>query len=224
VPDLCEMGIVANHTGLRPDRPPLHAPIARTVELPSLFRPREAGGLLAGSGRVDMFNCLRRPDELSFAGGVFVVVEAPDPATGRLFAAKGIPTCREGRYVMLHNPVHLLGAEAAMSMLSAVQFGCSTGGGAVRPTVDLLATAARDLEPGERLVMGPRHVVDGLAHSLAAAQALGPDAPLPYYLAVGGRVRHVVRRGEPLRGRDVELNSGAALLRLRQDQDRHFHG
>src|SRR5690606_32963065 len=156
-PDLCEMGIVANHTGLLPDRPGLHAPIARTVELPSLFRPRARGGLLAGVGRVDMFNCLRRPDELSFAGGVFVIAEAPDEATGRLLASKGIPTCPEGRYVLLHNPVHLLGAEAAMSILSAAHLGRSTGGTDVRPVVDLVATAARDLEVGERLEMGARH-------------------------------------------------------------------
>lgn len=222
VPDLCEMGIVANHTGLMPDRPPLHAPIARTVELPALFRPRAEGGLLAAAGRVDMFNCLRRPDELSFAGGVFVVVEAPDPATGKLFAAKGIPTCRAGRHVLLHNPVHLLGAEAAMSMLSAVQFGCSTGGGDVRPRVDLVARAARDLEPGELLVMGARHVVEGLAHELVPARPLGPDVALPYYLAVGGRVRRAVRRGETLRCADVDLASDSTLLRLRQAQDRNF--
>jgi predicted homoserine dehydrogenase-like protein len=224
VPDLCEMGIVANHTGLLPDRPALHAPIARTVELPSLFRPRALGGLLAGVGRVDMFNCLRRPDELSFAGGVFVIVEAPDEATGRLFAAKGIPTCPQGRHVLLHDPVHLLGAEAAMSMLSAVQLGCSTGGADVRPVVDLVATASRDLEPGERLSMGARHVIDGLDHALQPARALGLDAPLPYYLAVGGRVRRPVRRGEPLRCGDVDLPTDSVLLRLRQSQDAHFHG
>ena len=132
VPDLCEMGIVANHTGLMPDRPELHAPIARTIELAALFRPAAEGGLLAGPGRVDMFNCLRRSDELSFAGGVFIVVEAPDLATGRLFAAKGMPASPDGRYVMLHNPVHLLGAEAPMSALSAALLGATTGGSDVR--------------------------------------------------------------------------------------------
>ena len=66
VPDLCEMGIVANHTGLLPDSPQLHAPIARTVELPTIFRPRAEGGILGGTGRIDMFSCLRRPEELSF--------------------------------------------------------------------------------------------------------------------------------------------------------------
>lgn len=224
VPDLCEMGIVANHTGLLPDRPELHAPIARTTELPSIFRPRADGGVLAGSGRVDMFSCLRRPDELSFAGGVFVVFEAPDAATGRLFAAKGIPTCPDHRYVLLHNPVHLLGAEAAMSMLSAVRLGCSTGGTDVKPLVDLVASAARDLAVGEILTMGARHEIDGLGFALQPAQALGDDAPVPYYLAVGARVARPVRRGEPLHGRDLELPAGSTMLALRQAQDRHFLG
>ena len=71
--------------------------IARTIELATLFRPAAEGGLLSGPGRVDMFNCLRRSDELSFAGGVFIVVEAPDLATGRLFAAKGMPASPDGR-------------------------------------------------------------------------------------------------------------------------------
>lgn len=224
VPDLCEMGIVANHTGLLPDCPDLHAPIARTIDLPTLFRPKAQGGLLAGTGRVDMFNCLRRPDELSFAGGVFVVVQAPDEATGRLFAAKGIPTCPQHRYVLLHNPVHLLGAEAAMSVLSAVQLGCSTGGIEVKPVVDLVALAARDLDRGEVLAMGPRHEIPGLGYALQPAQPLGVDAPLPYYLALGARLRRPVRRGEALRGADVDLPQGSTLLRLRQAQDARFFG
>jgi predicted homoserine dehydrogenase-like protein len=222
VPDLCEMGIVANHTGLLPDCSALHAPIARTIELPSLFRPRGQGGLLAGHGRVDMFNCLRRPDELSFAGGVFVVVEAPDEATGRLFAAKGIPTCPEHRHVLLHNPVHLLGAEAAMSVLAATQLGCSTGGTEVKPLIDLMARAARDLEPGEVLAMGARHEISGLGYGLEPARALHENAPLPYYLAVGGRIRRTVRQGQPLCWGDVDLAPHSALLRLRQAQDDRF--
>ena len=224
VPDLCEMGIVANHTGLLPDSPQLHAPIARTVELPTIFRPRAEGGILGGAGRIDMFSCLRRPEELSFAGGVFVVIEAPDAATGKLFAAKGMPTCPNNRYVLLHNPVHLLGAEAAMSVLSAVQLGCSTGGTDVKPVVDLVASAARDLEPGEVLTMGARHEIGGLTFSLQPAQALGDEAPLPYYLATGATVKRAVRRGEILRGADVEVVEGSTLLSLRRAQDKRFFG
>ncbi len=222
VPDLCEMGIVANHTGLRPDCGTLHAPLARTVELPSLFRPRQEGGILDAPGRVDMFNCLRRPDELSFAGGVFVVIEAPDEATGRLFAAKGMPTCPQGRYVLIHNPVHLLGAEAAMSILSAVKLGTSTGSRDVRPVVDLIGVTDRDLAVGEVLTIGTRHVIPGLSHRLEPARPLAPDAPVPYYLSAGARVVRPVPQGQILRCGDINLDTRSALYTLRQSQDHHF--
>ena len=222
VPDLCEMGIVSNHTGLMPDCASLHAPIARTVELPHLFRPAADGGLLSAPGRVDMFNCLRRPDELSFAGGVFVIVEAPDLATGLLFKQKGIPTSPDGRYVLLHNPVHLLGAEAPLSALSAAAFGSTTGTDDVRPRVDLVAEAARDLEPGEVLTMGARHVIGGLTHRLMPAQAIGAGKPLPYYLADAMTVLRPVKKGAILTCDDVSEREGSILFRLRREQDAVF--
>lgn len=224
VPDLCEMGIVANHTGLMPDCSELHAPLARTVELPTIFRPRTEGGILSGAGRVDMFNCLRRPDELSFAGGVFVVIEAPDKETGRLFAAKGMPTSEDGRYVLVHNPVHLLGAEAAMSILSSVKLHCSTGSRHVRPLVDLVGITDRALMPGEVLALGTRHVISGLRHRLEPARPLGEENPLPYYMCVGAKVRHTVPAGRVLLGCDLDVDRNTPLYQLRESQDKHFLG
>ena len=77
--------------GLMPDRPDFHAPMAHTPELPSIYRPRSEGGVLEKPDALDVFNCLRRPDEASFAGGVYVVVEWADAKTGALFRGKGIP-------------------------------------------------------------------------------------------------------------------------------------
>jgi predicted homoserine dehydrogenase-like protein len=221
-PDLCEMGIVANATGLSVDRPGLHAPVARTLELPLLFRPREHGGLLARRGVVDMFNCFRRTDELSFAGGVFVTVEVPDGATGRLLAGKGLPASPDGRWLMLHNPVHLLGLEALMSVLSAVRLGVSTGGTEVRPRVDLVARAIRALVPGEHLVMGPRHTVPGLEPLLLPSRPLTREAPVPYYMAVGCRLRRAVPAGEMLTLDAIEPPAESVLWRLRREQDALF--
>ena len=42
-----------------------------------------------------------------------------------------------------------------------------------------------DIEPGEVLSMGARHVVNGLEPLLIPARPLGDTAPLPYYLATG---------------------------------------
>ncbi len=96
VPDLCELALIANATGLKPDVPSLHAPIARTLELPELLRPRAEGGILERSGVVDIFNCLRRSDEISFAGGVFVVVRCDDRSTWRVLRGKVFPRARMG--------------------------------------------------------------------------------------------------------------------------------
>ncbi len=218
-PDLCEMGIVANHCGLAPDVPELHAPVARTTELARLFRPRAEGGLLGRGGAVDVFACLRRPDELSFAGGVFVVIEAPDPATGRLLAAKGIPGSGDGRYLMLHNPVHLLGVEAAASILAAVREKRSTGGAEVSQGYDLVARATRPLPAGTSLALGLRHVLPGVNPELVPARALAPDAPVPYYLAAGQRLVRDVAEGNLLTLGDLDPITDSALLRLREEQD-----
>lgn len=222
VPDLCEMGIVANRSELVPDHPSLHAPVARTIELPSLFCPVEDGGLLARRGAVDVFACLRRPDELSFAGGVFVIVEAPDRATGRLLAGKGIPSAGDGRYLLLHNPVHLLGIEAIASVLSAALAGRATGGTEPAPRYDLVACTSRDLHGGEPMEMAARHAIPGVDPELRPAAALAPDSALPYYLLPGARLREPLPAGTLIRCRHVDIDEKSPLVRLRREQDRLF--
>ena len=44
VPDFCELGVVANDTGLFPDRAALHAPLLRPVELADAFQAQSEGG------------------------------------------------------------------------------------------------------------------------------------------------------------------------------------
>ena len=222
VPDLCEMTIVANATGLKPDTPVFHAPVARTVELPNLFRPTEAGGLLAGAGRLDIFNCLRRPDELSFAGGVFVIVACRDRKTWRLLADKGVPVSDDGGYALLHNPVHLLGLEAPISILSACLLGQSTGGRDPRPVCDLVAHATRPLIAGETFALAERHTIDGLDGRLTDAAPATAGNPLPYYMAVGACLRTDVPADTTLTVDMVDPPPGSVLWRLRADQDRLF--
>jgi len=220
VPDYCELVIVANATGLTPDTPALHAPIARTLELPELFRPKTEGGLLAGEGRLDMFVCLRRPDELSFAGGVFVVVRCDDAASWRVLNGKGIPVSADGGTALLHNPVHLLGIEAPMSLLGAGLLHAPAA--ALLPRCDLVARALRALPAGSTLAIGERHAIEGIAAEIVAAAPLADDAPLPYYLAAGCRLRADVPAGAALTRAMVEPPADSALWQLRAEQDAYF--
>jgi predicted homoserine dehydrogenase-like protein len=223
VPNFCEMALVANATGLRPDRPDFHAPLARTPELPTLYVPREEGGLLQQPGVIDVFNCLRRRDEASFAGGVFVVVELADVTTGELFRSKGIPVSRGGRHALIYNPSHLLGVEAPLSILAAARLRLAAVDERYRPVCDLVARAARDLPAGGTLaIVGTRHAVPDLAPELQPAGRLQGSQALPYYMAVGRTLRRPVRSGCFVSVDDVAPPDRSQLWTLRREQDELF--
>ncbi len=223
VPDYCEMLLVANATGFVPDRPAFHAPMARTVELPQVYAPSADGGLLAGEQRLDVFNCLRRPDEASFAGGVFVVVRWADATSGALFRGKGIPTSRDGQYGLIYNPSHLLGVEAPLSLMAASRLGNTSVDEAYRPVVDLTARALVDLPAGRSLdIVGNRHAVPDLEPLLTPAEAITGSAPLPYYMAVGRTLARPVRAGETITRDCLVPQPPTTLDDLRGQQDALF--
>jgi predicted homoserine dehydrogenase-like protein len=223
VPDFCEMCLVANATGLTPDRPDFHAPFTRTTELPDLYIPAEEGGLLSRRGIIDVFNCLRRTDDASFAGGVFVVVELADEKTGKLFAGKGIPVSRNRRYALIYNPSHLLGVEAPTSIVAAARLKHDMVTETYRPVCDLVGKAEADLPVGHVLdIVGTRHAVPGLEPLLVEAAPARGSSPLPYYMAVGRRLVRPVRAGAFLTTDDVEAPGDSILWRLRSEQDDMF--
>ena len=223
VPDLCEMALVCNATGLLPDRPELHLPLLRSLEVPSAITVAEQGGLLSRTGVVEVFNCLRRPQDSSFAGGVFVNVACHDRQTWDVLQRKGIPVSRNGDCAMLYNPQHLLGVEAPISILLAARLGLSSGGMSARPVVDLVARANRRFAAGETLtITDPHaHAVEGLEPALLPAGPLSAAAPLPYYLAAGRRLRRDVEEGALITMEAVEVDEESKLWQLRCEQDRN---
>jgi predicted homoserine dehydrogenase-like protein len=223
VPDLCELLVVANATGFMPDRPDLHAPIARISEVPSFFGATTEGGLLTGGPVLDVFHCLRRPDEASFAGGVFVVVRCEDRVTWDLLAAKGHVVSRDGVRAMVYLPRHLLGLEAATSVLEAAVHGRSSGAQAPSPRLDLVARATQRLSAGTVLAMGGHHhSIEGTVGELHPAQALGSGHPVPFYLAANRPLVRNVEAGALITLDDIEIDAGSALLALRREQDATF--
>ncbi len=223
VPDLCELQVVANSTGLLPDVPRMHVPIARIPEVASLFGLQREGGLLHQGGSLDVFNCLRAADEASFAGGVFVVVRCDDAETWELLAGKGHLLSRDRGRAMLYLPRHLLGLEAATSVLDAVLHGRSSGAQAPQPRLDLVARATRTLAAGTTLeVVGHHHTIAGTSAELLPAAPLNDGTPLPYYLAGNRRLVRPVRDGELVCLEHVEIDPASELLALRRGQDAAF--
>lgn len=223
VPDLCEMTLVANASGFTVDRAALHAPIARITEVADFFSPRASGGLLDTPRSLDVFHCLRLPGEVSFAGGVFVTVLCDDAETWAMLAEKGHVVSRKGDVAMLYIPRHLLGVEAATSILEVGLRGVSSGAVEPKPVIDLVAHADADIAAGTVLTASGHHhsIVDVSARMVPAAK-LGDDVPVPFYLAANRKLKRAVRAGQPILCGDVELDEASELLSLRRQQDKAF--
>ena len=221
VADLCEMAIVMNNSGYNYDRPQLHAPVARLSETVELFGAQSEGGLLSREGVVDVVNCLRGPDEVGMAGGVFVVVHCQDDDTWRMLASKGHILNRSRNRALLYLPRHLLGVEIATSIFCAALLGQPTGGVDVRPMVDVTARTTEALPAGTLLSMDHGHAIAGLTPELAPMRALADANPIPYYLAAGRRLARDVAAGDILTGAMFEP-AVSTLERLRMEQDRVF--
>ena len=113
--------------------------------------------MLANTKVIDVFNCLRRSDEMSFAGGVFVIVRCENSKTWELLRGKGHVVARNTKAAMRFIGQHTLGVEAPMSILSAALRNLPTGALAPEPMVDLVARAARDFKQGEILQITDQH-------------------------------------------------------------------
>ncbi|KKX32972.1 flagellar basal body P-ring biosynthesis protein FlgA [Rhizobium sp. LC145] len=223
VPDLCEMGVVSHSIDLFPDRPDFHCPIARITEVPTIFSTRDEGGILGGDRRLDVFHCLRLPGEVSFAGGVFVVVRCRDAESWKMLAEKGHILSRTGDTAMIYLPRHLLGLEAATSILDAVLLKRSSGAPDPKPRLDLIAVAETDLPAGTLLsATGHHHAIENVGSALIPAAPLAADAPAPFYLVANRKLAKPVREGEAIALSHLELDPNSHLLRLRKQQDAIF--
>lgn len=172
-----------------------------------------------------MFHCLREPGEVSFAGGVFVVIRCLHDETWDMLRGKGHVVSRSGRTAMIYIPRHMLGLEAATTIFEIGLRGVSSG--AVQPGhhVDLVAHADRDFAAGSHLEMGGHHhSIDGVSSRMLPGRSLDAAAPAPFYIAANCRLARDVRAGELIRMGDLVLNEASELVQLRREQDRRLAG
>jgi predicted homoserine dehydrogenase-like protein len=214
-----EMAAVANATGLDCPADGLAFPPAGVHDLARVFRPVEAGGRLPRAGLVDIA-ASQEPDGREVFNniryGVFVTFKAPNPYTRDCFAQYGLLTDPSGEYASLWRPFHLIGLETSVSVLSAVLRGEPTG----TPREfrgDVVATAKRDLQPGEVLDGEGGYLVWGNAVPAAVSVAQGA---VPIGLAQGVRLRRPVVKDAPVRYDDLETPGEGDVLALRRSMER----
>jgi predicted homoserine dehydrogenase-like protein len=216
-----ESTAVCNATGLTPAPEGLAYPPASIDQIPTVMRPRAEGGQLHHKGQVEVVSSLQpdgQPIPYDIRFGVWVVFEGETEYIRRCFAEYGVRTDPSGRYACLYKRWHLIGLEAGISVASVAvrgePTGCPTGWRA-----DAVATAKRDLRPGELLDGEGGYTVVGKL--MPSADSLGLGA-IPLGLAHGWKLVRPVAAGHPLRWGDVAVDDSNHAVRARREMEQLF--
>jgi len=213
-----EMAAVANGTGLDCPEDGLAFPPAGLHDLARVFRPQEDGGRLSRSGLVDIA-ASQEPDGREVFNniryGVFVTFKANNEYSRACFKQYGLLTDSSGWYASMWRPFHLIGLETSVSVLSAVLRNEPTGT-AKSFRGDAVATAKRDLKPGEMLDGEGGFAV--WANAIPATRSLSMDG-LPIGLAHNVRLKRAVAKDQIVSFADVEIERDLDVLALRREME-----
>ncbi|HWG78820.1 MAG TPA: Gfo/Idh/MocA family oxidoreductase [Stellaceae bacterium] len=216
-----EMAAVANATGLSPARDGLGFPACGVDDLPRLLKPRDEGGVLAHKGQVEVISSLERDGRPVFRDlrwGVYVTFAAADEYVRRCFGEYGLVTDSSGQYAAMYKPYHLIGLELGISVASAALRQEPTGA-ATGFRGDAVATAKRDLKPGEMLDGEGGFTVYG--RLMPAADSLAQGL-LPIGLAHRVKLTRAVKAGAAVRWTDVAADESEQAVQVRREMEAMF--
>lgn len=216
-----ESSAVANATGLTVPSDGLLYPPASVEDIPFVTRPRSEGGVLERKGMVEVVSSLEadgRKIPYDIRMGVWVTVEAETDYIKNCFEEYNAHTDPSGRYFTLYKRWHLIGLEVGMSVASVALRGEPTGV-ATCWNADVVATAKRDLAPGEMLDGEGGYTVWGKL--LPAERSLGLGG-LPLGLAHSVKLVRPVKKGQSLCWADVAMDTSTSAYRLRSEMEAMF--
>jgi predicted homoserine dehydrogenase-like protein len=211
-----ECTAVANATGLSVPSDGLLYPPASVEDIPFVTRPRSEGGVLERKGMVEVISSLEadgRTIPYDIRMGVWVTVEAETDYIKNCFEEYKAHTDPSGRYFTLYKRWHLIGLEVGVSVASVALRGEPTGV-ATGWRADVVATAKRDLTPGELLDGEGGYTVWGKLMPADRSVAMGG---LPLGLAHGIKLVRPVKKGQSLCWADVAMDTSTDAWRLRQE-------
>ena len=218
-----EMAAVANAADLNPAFDGLAFPPCGVDDLPRILCPREHGGILPHKGTVEVVSSIERDGRPVFRDlrwGVYVTFEAPSDYVRQCFAQYGLQTDCTGRYAAMYKPYHLIGLELGISAANIMVRGEPTG--TTRGfRGDVVATAKRNLQPGERLDGEGGYMVYG---KLMPAQASLAAGGLPIGLAHNLVLQRPVTAGKPISWDDVKYDEANETIRFRREMEALFRG
>ena len=216
-----ECTAVSNATGLSVPSNGLLYPPASVEDIPYVTRPISDGGVLERRGMVEVISSLEkdgRPIPYDIRMGVWVTVEAETDYIKNCFEEYNAHTDPSGRYFTLYKRWHLIGLEVGVSVASVALRGEPTGV-ATGWNADVVATAKRDLVPGDMLDGEGGYTVWGKLLPAERSAALGG---VPLGLAHSVKVVRPVKKGQSLSWSDVAIDTTTNAYRIRKQMEEMF--
>ncbi len=216
-----ESTAVSNATGLAVPSNGLQYPPASVEDIPYVTRPVGEGGVLEKKGMVEVISSLEKDGRripYDIRMGVWVTVEGETDYIRHCFEEYNAHTDPTGRYFTLYKRWHLIGLEVGMSVASVALRGEPTG----VPqgwNADVVATAKRDLRPGDLLDGEGGYTVWGKLLPAATSRSLWG---LPLGLAHCARGVRPVAKGQALSWDDVEMDTTTHAYRVRREMEAMF--
>ena len=216
-----ESTAVANATGLTVPSNGLTYPPASVEDIPFVTRPIAEGGVLERKGMVEVISSLeadgrRIPYDIRM--GVWVTVEGETEYIRNCFEEYNAHTDPSGRYFTLYKRWHLIGLEVGVSVASVALRGEATGVPECW-NADVVATAKRDLRPGDILDGEGGYTVWGKLLPADTSMRIGG---LPLGLAHNVKVTRAVAKGQSLSWNDVAMDASTAAYKVRREMESLF--
>ena len=204
---MVEMTSIANAIGFEPEIRGAHGPTVTVQDLPKVFSPKEAGGILSGAKIVDY--------AVGPAPGVFVIITTDREKIIRDLNYLGLSG--HNGYWCLYRPYHLANLETPISIANAALNGLSTLVCLQPPTAETITVAKKDLKKGEKIDALGGYTVYGMIEKFSIAKK---ENLLPLGLAVGAVLNKDLPLGSALTYEDVDLDTSQMIYKLRQKQDK----
>ena len=216
-----ESTAVANATGLTVPSNGLLYPPASVEDIPFVTRPISEGGVLERKGMVEVISSLEangRKIPYDIRMGVWVTVEGETDYIRNCFEEYNAHTDPSGRYFTLYKRWHLIGLEVGVSVASVALRGEPTGV-ATCWNADVVATAKKDLKPGDMLDGEGGYTVWG---KLLPADTSAKLGGLPLGLAHQVKVIRPVKIGQSLSWADVAMDTATDAYKVRREMEAMF--
>ncbi|MGL4526178.1 MAG: flagellar biosynthesis protein FlgA, partial [Aestuariivirga sp.] len=216
-----EMTAVCNATGLESQSEGLSFPPATRFEHAEICKPKADGGVIERKGVTEVTSSVYRDGtdvQHSLVMGTYVVIESDSAYSEECFREYSMLPDSSGRYAALYRPTHMIGLELGLSVASAALRKEQTGA-PICFNSDVIATAKRDLKPGEMLDGEGGFCVWGKQTPARTSLAEGY---LPLGLAHKVKLKNAIPAGARLRWSDVDYDPNDAAVKFRREMETEF--